>query len=443
MLSNPNLRQSTAKFVMAGLTSAFLFVSCGNQPAEDKTIADHETLIVSTHGKVMNINLEQNKVQWQYQSKYNPEGNRNLFSLSDDLLIQPFESGELVAFNLNTGKILWQEHILGGGDGAEDAVATADGQLDTAFVNTKKPLFMTQPLIAENSVYISSTNQPQSSDVPAFYNFNKKTGEKIWVENLPTVFNLFKPVLHNDFIFVNSAVYLNMYSKNEGTSTSYGVFDGADEFPNAEPSQFVKPIYAQMQSDSKNLYVGDENGKFYALHFDSKNNLPVSDVTDPNNTFAKNPKLFKWEFADPSISSIQEDGRTYIYDDYILAAVNQKDKNEPAIIAIDKSNGKLKWKTELKGIEEWRLIGDKITATNGKLIYLLDTDGKITLTIKTEKQFAPISNIEIDKNDDLVYATEQGIVKYEVKTKKFVVILKQTFKKEYHDYFQVKYLMKK
>lgn len=438
-----NLKKSIAKLMLAGVTSTLLFSSCSNQSAEEKTIADHETLIVSTHGKVMNINLEQNKIQWQFQSKYNPEGNRNLFSLSDSLLVQPFESGELIAFNLNTGKILWQEHILGGGGGNEDAVATADGQLDTAFVNSKKPLFMTQPLIADNSVYISSTNQPQSSDVPALYNFNKKTGEKMWVENLPTVFNLFKPVLHNDFVFVNSAVYLNMYSKDEGTNTSYGVFDGADELPNAEKSQFVNPIYVQMQSDGKKLYVGDENGKFYALHFDSKNSLPVSDITDPNNTFAKNPKLFDWVFEDASISSIQEDGNTYIYDNYILACVNQKDKTQPAIIAIDKSNGKLKWKTELKGIEEWRLVGDKITATDGGLIYLLNTDGKIVSTIKTEKQFAPISNIEIDKNEDLIYATEQGIVKYDVKTKKFAVLLKQTFKKEYHDYFQVKYLNKK
>jgi|GEM_PF-1342179 len=438
-----NLKKSIAKLMLAGVTSTLLFSSCSNQSAEEKTIADHETLIVSTHGKVMNINLEQNKIQWQFQSKYNPEGNRNLFSLSDSLLVQPFESGELIAFNLNTGKILWQEHILGGGGGNEDAVATADGQLDTAFVNSKKPLFMTQPLIAGNSVYISSTNQPQSSDVPALYNFNKKTGEKMWVENLPTVFNLFKPVLHNDFVFVNSAVYLNMYSKNEGTNTSYGVFDGADELPNAEKSQFVNPIYVQMQSDGKKLYVGDENGKFYALHFDSKNSLPVSDITDPNNTFAKNPKLFDWVFEDASISSIQEDGNTYIYDNYILACVNQKDKTQPAIIAVDKSNGKLKWKTELKGIEEWRLVGDKITATDGELIYLLNTDGKTVSTIKTEKQFAPISNIEIDKNEDLIYATEQGIVKYDVITKKFAVLLKKTFKKEYHDYFQVKYLNNK
>ena len=439
--SNPFLAK--IKLMFASSLCALGIVSCGTKQAEENVNADHETLIVSTHGKVMNINLADNKIQWQYQSKYNFEGNRNLLSLSDDLLVQPFESGELIAFNVNTGKILWQEHILGGGGGNEDAVATADGQLDTAFVNSKKPLFMTQPLIAENSVYITSTNQPQSSDVPALYNFNKKTGEKIWVESLPTVFNLFKPVLQGDFVFVNSAVYLNMYSKNEGTSTSYGVFDGADEHPNAQKNQFANPIYVQMQSDGKKLYVGDENGKFYALKFDKNSNLPVSDVTDPNNTFIKNPKLFDWTFNDPSISSIQEDGNTYIYGDYILACVNQKDKTKPAVIAIDKSNGKLAWKTELKGVEEWRLVGDKIVATDFASIYILNTDGKIEETINTAKEFAPISNIEIDKNGDLLYATEQGIAKYEIKTKKFSIVLKQTFKKEYHDYFQVKYLKKK
>lgn len=441
-LLNIHLKKSKANLMLAVATSALILSSCSNKPTEENATTEHETLIVSTHGKVMNINLEQNKIQWQYQSKYQLEGNRNLFSISDSLLVQPFESGELIAFNINTGKIVWQEHILGGGDGIETAVGTADGQLDTAFVNSLKPLFMTQPLIAENSVYITSTNQPQSSNTPSLYSFNKKTGEKIWVENLPTVFNLFRPVLHNNFVFVNSAVFLNMYSKNEGTHTSYGVFDGADEFPNAERNQFVNPIYVQMLSDGKKLFVGDEKGKFYALAFGNGNSLSNADVMDPNNTFAKNPKLFEWVFDDPSISSIHEDGNTYIYGNYILAAVNQNDKTEPAIIAIDKSNGKLKWKTELKSIEEWRLIGDKITATNGEFIYLLNTDGKITSTIKTEKQLAPISNIEIDKNEDLIYATEKGIVKYEVKTKKFVVLLKQAFVKAYHDYFQVKYLKK-
>lgn len=444
MLLKIKPKKTTGKLLFTGALTALLLSNCSNsKPAEEKSNAAQETLMVSTYGKVMSINLEQNKIQWQYQSKYNLEGNRNLFSISGDLLVQPFESGELIAFDLNTGKIIWQDHILGGGDGGEDAVATADGQLDTAFVNTLKPLFMTQPLIAENNVYITSTNQPESSNVPALYNFDKKTGEKIWIVPLPTVFNLFKPVLLNNFVFVNSAVYLNMYSKNAGTNTSYGTFDGADQFPDAERNQFTNPIYTQMLSDGKNLYVGDENAKFYALHFDNNNNLPVSDVMDPNNTFSKNAKLFKWKFDDQSVSSIQEDGNTYLYDDYLLAAVNLTDKTEQAIIAIDKGNGKLKWKTELKGIEEWRLAGDKITATNGELIYILDTEGKINLTIKTEKQFAPISNIEMDKNDDLIYATEQGIVKYEVKTKKFTMLLNQAFVKDQHNYFQVKYLKKK
>ncbi|RZK13946.1 MAG: hypothetical protein EOO86_19450, partial [Pedobacter sp.] len=101
------MMKTYSNLMLFAITGVLIFSSCGTKSNEEKTIADHETLIVSTHGKVMNINLEQNKIQWQYQSKYNPEGNRNLFSLSDDLLVQPFESGELIAFNLNTGKILW------------------------------------------------------------------------------------------------------------------------------------------------------------------------------------------------------------------------------------------------------------------------------------------------------------------------------------------------
>jgi len=443
MITKLNSFFTKIKLMFAASICSLSIVSCSNKQVEENVNADNETLIVSTYGKVMNVNLEQKKVQWQFQSKYNLEGNRNLFSISDSILIQPFESGELVAFNINTGKIIWKEHILGAGDGAETAVGTADGQLDTTFVNSLKPLFMTQPLIAENSVYITSTNQPQSDNVPSLYSIDKKTGKTNWIENLPTVFNLYKPVLHNGYVFVNSAVYLNMYSKNEGTNTSYGTFDGADEYPDAPHNQFANPIYVQMQSDGKKLYIGDENGKFYALKFDEHNVFPNADIMDPNNTFIKNPKLFDWKFDDPGVSSAHTDGTTYIHNGTLLAAVNQTDKTEPAIIAIDLANGKLKWKTQLKNIEEWRLIGDQIVATDFTSVYILNTDGKLMETINTSKEFAPISNIEIDKNGDLLYATGQGIAKYEMKTKKFSVVLKQTFKKGQHDYFQVKYLRKK
>lgn len=429
------------KLIFAWILCVLGITSCTRQ-SDESASADQETLIIATSGKVINLNLEQKKIQWQYQSKYNQHGNRNWFSLSGDLLYQPFESGEFIAFNINDGKIAWQEHILGAGGGNQDAVATDDGQLDTGFVNSLKPLFMTQALVTENNVYISSTNQPESSNVPSLYNFDKKTGKTNWIAQLPTVYNLFKPVALNNFIFVNSAVYLDMFSTSEGTSTSYGTFDGTDEFPNAQPSQFTDPIYAQMQSDGKNLYVGDEKGRFYALHFDDTNSLPVAEITDPNNTFAKNPKLFEWKFEDSSISSIQ-DGYTALHQDLLIFAVNQKDKPTPALVAIDKGNGKLKWKTELNSIENWRQVGDKITVAAGFEIYILDTDGKLIETIDAGSQFAPISNIEIDKNGDLLYATEQGIVRYDAKAKTFDLVLEQAFKKDDHNNFQVKYLRKK
>jgi outer membrane protein assembly factor BamB len=277
---------------------------------EEKVVAEHEMLIISSYGKIQSVNLEQNKIQWQYQSKYNLGGNRNFFSLSEDILLQPFESGELIAFNLNAGSILWQEHILGGGDGIEDAGATDDG-FDLDFINSLKPLFMTQPLITKSNVYITSTNQPMSTKTPALYNFNKKTGEKIWVEALPTVFNFFKPVEINNFIFVNSAVFLNMYDEINGAKAGYGLFSGSTENKDSEPDQFSNPIYVQMLSDGKYLFIGDENGKFYALKFDSKNRLPSADESNPANTFTKNTALFQWIFSDPTISSINTDSHTH------------------------------------------------------------------------------------------------------------------------------------
>ena len=52
-------------------------------------------------------------------------------------------------------------------------------------------------------------------------------------------------------------------------------------------------------------------------------------------------------------------------------------------------------------------------------------------------------NVEMNENQDLIYATEQGVVKYNTETKKFALIVKQAFVKNYHNYFQIKYLSKK
>lgn len=408
---------------------------------EENVKTNHESLVISSSGKILNFNLENNEIQWQYQSKFNLSGNRNYFSLSEDILLQPFESGELIAFNLNTGKILWQEHIFGEGNGMGVSVATPDG-IDLDFVNSLKPLFMTQPLMTKENVYIASTNQPMSTNIPALYSFEKNTGKKNWVQNLPTVFNFFKPVEFNDFIFVNSAVFLNLYDKRNGDQKNYGTYILSTDDENTKPNQFSNPIYVQMLRDGKSLFIGDENGKFYALEFDGNNNISGAVASDPENTFIKNSKLFKWTFSDDAISSIHADGRAHLYKNYLLTAVNLSDKTEQSIIAINKKNGKLIWKTDLQGIDKWALIDDKIIASNREKIYLLDMDGKITDKIKIPSEFAVISNIEIDKNGDFYYATEKGIVKLEMKTQKINLVLKHNFIKDEHDYFQIKYLKK-
>ncbi len=406
---------------------------------EENVRADHETLIISSYGKILNFNLENNKIQWQYQSKFNLSGNRNYFSLSDNILLQPFESGELIAFNLNTGKILWQEHIFGEGKGMGFAVATPDG-IDPDYVNSLKPLFMTQPLMTKENVYITSTNQPMSTNIPALYSFGKNTGTINFVQDLPTVFNFFKPVEFNGFIFVNSAVFLNLYDKKSGDQKNYGTYILSTDDENTKPNQFSNPIYAQMLSDGQSLFVGDENGKFYALKFDGNNNISGAVTSDPDNTFIKNSKLFKWKFSDDAIGSIHADGRAHLYKNYLLTAVNLSDKTEQSIIAINKKNGKLIWKADLQGIDKWALIDDKVIASNRGGIYILDMDGKITGNIKIPSEFAVISNIEVDRNGNFYFATEKGIAKLEMKTQKINIILQQNFIKDEHDYFQIKYL---
>lgn len=65
MLLNTKFKKSTIKLILASVASALIFSSCNNKSTEENVTADNETLIVATHGKVMNIKLEQHKIQWQ------------------------------------------------------------------------------------------------------------------------------------------------------------------------------------------------------------------------------------------------------------------------------------------------------------------------------------------------------------------------------------------
>ena len=421
------------RFFLAFLITTL--VSCqNNQQQVQPTQVEHNTLLIASGGSVFSYNLDENKVNWTYTSKQDTPENRNYFALNGQHLLMPFESGKLVNLDVKTGEIRWQQQIYG----IEDDIifSTTEESLEK---NPMSPLFMSQPLIDNDNVVIAST----SSDERAWlYNFDLNQGEKKWSEELVTKYNFFAPVKCRDYYFVNSAVFLKKYDIKMGVSTSYGMFDGAYEYPDAEPNQFENPIYVPIQSDGENLYIGDEKGNYYCLPLNKNGNVKTQySISEPNNTFIKNPAVFKWIYSDKDFPYSQ--WYSFLDNNTLYVVVKDGNDKQSALVAIDTKNGKPKWK---QGIDTNELINvtlqaEKLTGINKKQIFWIDTNGKNFTQVQVANQ--PISNLEWLDSTHLIYISVKGIEVLDTQTKTSKIIFEKNFENVgYHNYTQIKFLKK-
>ena len=417
-----------------------VLLSCNNDtPKATPSKVEHTTLLVATEGKLINFDLDQKKIAWQFQNPMDSTGNRNLFALDGQNIFMPFESGKLINFDVNTGKIIWQQQIYGNGD---EPLGMGNGEEDEKImIRSQMPLFMAKPLVDEQNILMASTAQPMEGGRAWLYNFNRTNGKKKWLSDLPTVFNLFAPVKYRNYYFINSAVFLEKFDAKTGVNTSYGMFDGDLEIAGQplqhhEVNQFDVPIYNQMQSDGQRIFIGSEKGTIYALELNKDGNLADGDIADPNNTFIKNPKAFKWTFSDKAFhfpgnnKLILEDGTLY---------TEMKGDTNTCFFAINADNGKLKWKKILpSNIQNWTLNGDKIVGYTNKSIFYLDTDGE-NFT-ETNIKNLPLSDMESMDDTHFVYVTQKGVEIFDTKTKTTKLVITQAFNKNEHNNVQIKYI---
>lgn len=408
---------------------------------KSNTKVDHNTLLVAHNGSVFSVDLDGNKISWQHDSPLDTGGNRNYFAIDGQSIYLPYESGKLVNYDVTTGKIIWQEQIYGAED--QPMAMSSDPNDQAEMIKALMPLYMTTPLIDNGHVIIASTGQPTQA-TGWLYSFNKTNGSKKWNEQLPTTFNFYAPVRYKDNYFINSAVYLNKYSVNEGTWTSYGMFDGmevaGEGSSSGDPNHFDKPIYNQMQANDKSMFIGDESGKFYCLQFDKNGNLPDGDITDPNNTFIRNPKVFKWVFSDEQFN-FQKSHITFLDDNTLYVEIKTGLADQSCIFALNADNGEVRWKKIIKGdVFNWALQGDKIVGSTENLIFWMNADGKNYVEMQTVNK--PLSNIELRDKKYLIFATKDGIESLDIDTKKSKVIFAKTFVENTFNNIQIKYLPK-
>lgn len=428
------------KYFSLFIALIFSFLSCKN--AEDKvsiTKVNHNTLLLATEGQVLNFNLDENKIAWEYGSKIDSAGNRNYFVVDGQNLFVPFESGKFVNFDIITGKIIWKKEI----SESDLADKSSDENAEAEILKGLMPLIMSKPMIDGQQILIATTAQP-TQGVGYLFNLNKADGEEKWRSDLPTVFNLFAPVKYRNNYFVNSAVYLEMFTPESGTSTSYGMFEGAEisgESPaDNQTNQFDKPIYTQMQANDESIFIGDESGKFYCFQLDKNANLPDVDMMDPNNTFTKNPKIFKWTYSDEAFD-FQENGIAFLDDNTLFVEMKTGLADKSCIYALDTGNGKLKWKKVVKGsINNWNLKDGKMMGSTDNIIFWLDDNGENYSEMPTKNKV--LSNIDLVDKSHLIYVTENGIETLDIKTKETKLTFAKAFRMNSHNNLQIKYIGK-
>ena len=418
------------------------FFSCNNSgDTIENTKVNHNTLLVATEGQVFNFNIDEHKIAWEYTSKIDTAGNRNYFVVNAENLFVPFESGDFINFDVNTGKIIWKKQVSE--SDSEVKEGSSDPNDEAERLQELMPLLMTKPMIDGKQVIIATTAQPRQG-VGYLFNFDIPSGKEKWRSDLPTVFNLFAPVKYRNNYFVNSAVYLVMFTPEPGTSTSYGMFEGAEVSGEAptdnQTNQFGKPIYTQMQANNESLFIGDESGKFYCFQLDKNANLNEGDMMDPNNTFVKNPKIFKWTFSDEAFD-FQENGITFLDDNTLFVEMKTGLANKSCIYALDTNNGKVKWKKVVQGsINNWNLKDGKIMGSTDNIIFWLDNNGENYSEMPTKNKV--LSNIDLVDKSNLIYVTENGIETLDIKTKKTKLTFAKAFRMNSNNNLQIKYIGK-
>lgn len=417
------------------LTGTTLPLACQNNSS--LLTAENETLLIAAKGEIVNINLETNTIKWQYKSKNDTIINYSVFTVDDKTIYAPFSSGKITALDLNSGKQVW-----------EGAINNSDMEIQENTQNN--PYITTTPLIYENNLYLNTSSLDRSKSTA--YCFDKFSGKKKW-QTETDIYERQCINLINDYLFLGFSKYTL-----EGKAES--IFKNPKEQEELDPQLWTQRIHIQIQADKNNLYAANKDfGRIFCLTFD--NDTYLEKHTLKESPFINNPEIFKWIFYDYEFNSATD---LLSSEDMLFAALEDQ-YYRTCIFAIDKKSGKTVWKRLLgtnntpkendpntsnffmNKVKTWSLINNQLTVCDQNYIYQIDLDGKLInqVLIQGEKH-NPLSNIEMDHNNNFYFITIDGVTKYNAKSENFEIILKKNFYRmpftRIND-FQIKYLPKK
>lgn len=346
-------------------------------PVKKVPLDTNSILIYDYEGELFSYNLVSQKINWKAKAT---DADRtmcgNKLTLNDGVVYVPFINGEIYALNNQTGAPFWKTRL---------------GNIKTDIIIKNQ-----QPVIINNNLYI--TTQYGNSNI---YALNIKDGGLTWNYKLAYPYNHVPVLYFNDKIFTQSAPYFYSFDAQTGKALYQ--------------RGFKKAMYGKAVTDGKNVFLADESSTLFALSPDKLDIL--------------------WQFELPA-SQYNVAEKIFCQSENVFFA--SKGADTSMVYAVRSETGKLVWKANFKGqaIKYITAQNDFLWGyTERGLLFKLELKTGKTI-LETQLKNQPISNIEFNDNQTLLYYCEAGLIQYDVNLKtEDVVYLKNAITAQASDAF--------
>ncbi|MBP5344286.1 MAG: PQQ-binding-like beta-propeller repeat protein [Alphaproteobacteria bacterium] len=208
--------------------------------------------VLSAKNVILALDKKTGKEVWRYQTTPSDTFLQGMAhpALSQNILIVPFTTGEVIAFDAASGMLIWSQTMIG-------------NQLEDLY---ELPHILAAPVISGNTVYLAGNANLLGA-------YNLQTGQTKWTHNIGSVVT---PVLSGNVLFV--------LSKNNhllALEATTGRIFWDKEIPHNKKTNWqelgLTDNHLVLYSDDKELYIDSKSGEIQQ-ELDKKNIIagPIS-----------------------------------------------------------------------------------------------------------------------------------------------------------------------
>jgi len=332
------------------------------KPTQNIPLDREAILIYDYDGTLKSFNLATQKINWTFTAQDTVVTYaRNKFTLENGVVYIPFLNGELYALNHKTGEVFWEAKI---------------GLKNSEYI---KMMINQIPVIHNDFLYL--VTQYENSNI---YAFDKNTGHHIWNYKLEFPYNHMPVLYANNKVFVPNAGYVYNFDAESGKALY--------------ARGFKTGMYSRPVSNGKHVFIADLGDQLFALHPD---NLAIV-----------------WEITLEGGAI----GHKMVYNNNQLLVGTGRN-----FYAINPEDGAIIWQTAVPfkeqadrrfELQQLEVFNNKIYAYNNKSTFFVVNPREGTIEKEIELTNIPISNIEVQDENNIFFYCEIGLIKLNLQTNK-------------------------